>query len=440
MIRRYWRRAVGGRWIVPASGLWLLMSAVSAQADLIRLKSGGELRGKIVTTATDGPADSVTIESLSGATIVVPAEDVQLSTRRPVVLEDYEVRSRHVSDTAAAHWELAAWCKEQRLTDERTVHLQRVVELDPDHEAAHAALGHVWKDGAWVDWDQYMAARGYVKHKGKYVTQQELDLLVKTADELKREQEWYPKIRLWAGWLTGPRAERRQTAFAELQAVNDPDAAPAVIRFLSGNAHRDARLLAVAILGRSEAEKSATGLVRIALRDDDAEVRAAALQAIPQSQFAVVRPLLIRELRSDANAVVCRAAAALQRIGDEDAVGPLIEALITAHQFQVRVPALPGQTFSFNTDGSVGQASTLPPDIELAIRTGQLPQGVVIYDPMEPVRRQIGKTVVVRREFQNAEVLAALQELTGEDYGYDERLWRLWWAAKKHEGGTLSKS
>jgi hypothetical protein len=413
----------------------------SVWADLIKLKSGGEVRGKIATIAATPATDTVTIETPTGATVTLPAADVQFITRRPPAVEEYEVRARHAADTVDAQWDLAQWCRERRLLTERTEHLQRVIDLDPDHEPARQALGHVWKDGAWVDLDVYMAARGFVKHKGRYITQQELDLLQKTAEELRREQEWNPKIRLWSVWLTGNRADRRQEALAALQGVEDPDAAPSVIRFLAGHAVRDVRLLGVAILSRSGGEKSANGLVRITLRDDDADVRAAALTGIPAAQYTTVRPLFIKELKNDANTIVCRAAAALQQVGNEDAISPLIDALITAHAFEVRVPALPGQTYSFSTDGSFGQGMALPPDIELALRTGQMPQGVMILPtPMEQVARQIGKTVVVRREFQNAEALAALQALTGEDYGYDERSWRLWWAAKKHESGTLSKS
>ncbi|MDZ4684341.1 MAG: HEAT repeat domain-containing protein [Planctomycetaceae bacterium] len=413
---------------------WLLLGcATLAHGDLIKLKSGGELRGKIVKTAA---TDSVTLESIAGATIVVPADDVQFVTRRPAIVEEYEVRARRADDTIDGQWELAKWCKDRKLTTERTIHLQRVVELDPDHKPAHVALGHVWKEGAWVDWDQYMATRGFVKYKGKFVTQQELDLLKKSADELKREQEWYPKIRLWAGWITGPHAERRQNGLTALQAVDDADAAPAVLRFLGNHPAKDVRLLGVAILSHSDGEKSASSLVKLALRDEDGDVRSAAMQGIPESQFDRIRPLFIKELRSESNPVVCRAATALARLGNEDAVAPLIEALITAHHYEVRLPI--GQTYSFGTDGSYGgQSGALPPDVEAALRTGQLPMGVVMHTPTDPAKM---RTVVVRKEHQNAEALAALQTLTGEDYGYDERTWRLWWAAKKHDGGTLSKS
>ncbi|MDX1965884.1 MAG: hypothetical protein SFV23_01825, partial [Planctomycetaceae bacterium] len=57
----------------------------------------------------------------------------------------------------------------------------------------------------------------------------------------------------------------------------------------------------------------------------------------------------------------------------------------------------------------------------------------------DPVQNVQSKWVVVQQDHQNADVLATLQKLTGEDFRYDERTWHLWWAAQKHAGG-LGKS
>jgi len=423
--------------------LWLLAVAVASpvHADLLRLKAGGELRGKIVKSGSTKPTDHITLETLTGAMVTVERSEVALVIPRPIAVEEYETRLRHLPDTLEAHWELAEWCRSKSLSAQRETHLQRVIEFDPDHEAAHLALGHTWKDGGWVDWDEYMAARGYVKYKGKYVTQQELDLLEKTAAELKREQEWYPKVRLWTGWLTGRDPDRAQQALLAFRGIDDDDAAAAVQRFLGEHAAREARLLAVEVLTRSGGQKSALALARIVLRDPEVEVRYNALQGIAEQHFSAVLPLFVRELRNEANAVVCRAGQALQRVGDERAIGPLIDALVTSHKYQVRTPGGSGSSYSFARDGSVMGSTplgSLPPAIEAGLRTGQFPHGVIVLNP--PGSSQPMKTVLVRVEHQNAEVLTALQKLTGQNFGYDERLWRLWWAAKKAEGGGLKSS
>jgi hypothetical protein len=407
----------------------------AARADVVRLKSGGEVRGKIVKTAPARTPDHITLESLTGATIVVPQEDVGLVIHRPLAIEDYETRVRELASTLEAHWQLAEWCKSKSLLEQRKTHLQRVIDFDPEHEPARLALGHVWKDGGWVDYDEYMAARGYVKHKGKYVTQQELDLLEKSAAELKREQEWYPKVRLWTGWLTGRDADRAQQGMTALRTIQDDDASPAVERFLGEHAARDVRMLGVEVLTKSGGLKAARSLVKLVLRDNDPEVRYAALAGIPESQFEAVQPLFIKELRNESNAVVCRAGHALSRVGDERCVPMLIESLVTSHKYQVRVPGNGAPTYSFAADGSgMVQSGALPADIEAGLRTGQFPNGVIVVNTPTPGAQLQQRTVLVRTDHQNAEVLATLQKLSGENHGYDERLWRFWWAAKQAAG------
>lgn len=418
----------------------VVMPTATVQADVIRLRTGVEFHGKIVKDDSTATAETITIELLSGAKVTLPAGDVTLLATRPIAVEEYELRARQVADTVAARWELADWCKQKNLPAEREIQLRRLIELDPHHEQARAVLGHVWKDGEWVDWDEYMTARGYVKHRGKYITQQELDLLEKTADELKREQEWFPKIRLWTGWVTGNNPMRAQNGLAALQTLKDADAAPAVARFLGEHAARDVRLLGVSVLTQSGGVKSAVALSKISLRDDDQEVRSVALQGIEQACFENVQALFLKELRSQNNALVNRAAAGLVRVGDERSVPQLIEALVTAHKYEVRVPGGTGQNYSFGTNGTFGQTSMLPADVEAAMRTGQLPQGAVFISSPNAAQNNIAKVVLVRVEHQNADVRAALQKLTNEDFGYDERLWLLWWSAKKHAGGSLTNS
>jgi hypothetical protein len=47
------------------------------------------------------------------------------------------------------------------------------------------------------------------------------------------------------------------------------------------------------------------------------------------------------------------------------------------------------------------------------------------------------KHVIVNRDEQNREVLATLQKITGQNFGYNERTWALWHAAQKNGAGNL---
>ena len=427
------------RWSV-AFGVFAIQFASSpaAHADLVKLLNGGEVRGRIVggSAVSRSDSDSIVLETLTGVTVAIARVDTKFLTMRPLVVEEYETRAKHLPETLKAHWELSEWCRQQSLSTQREQHLLRVVDHDPHHEKAQTALGRVWHEGAWVDRDDLMASRGYVKYKGRYITLQELDLIQKTADELSIERDWFQKVKLWHGWLNGRHEERYRQGLQAVQLIDDPHAAPAVIRFLCEDKNRDMRSLGVTVLSKLSGSKGAAGLVKLSLFDPDDAIRYESLIAIHEDDFEFSQSIYIRELRNSLNAVVCRAALGLAHVGDQRAVSPLIDALVTPHRYQVQtnIPAV--QAYSGSTDGSTdvgGSGVALPPEVEIAIRTGQLPQGVVIAPPIggAPVPR---KVVTVTVNQPNQATLTTLQKLTAQNFGFDERTWRLWWAAEKNAG------
>lgn len=414
----------------------ILLGGAPAQADLVKLINGGEVRGKVVTgSGNKTNSELIVLETLNGVTISVARADTKFLAMRPLQVEEYESRARRIEDTLPAHWELSEWCRQHGLSKQREHHLSRVVELDPLHEKAQTALGRVWHEGAWVDRDDMMAARGYVKYKGRYVTVQELDLIQKTSDEREVERDWFQKLKTWHAWLNGRNEDRQRQGLLAVQQIDDPHAAPAVIRYLCEDKQREMRVLGVAVLSKLSGAKGAAGLVKLSLYDSDDDVRYASLNGIDERDFEYAQTAYIRELRSSLNAVVCRAAAGLGRVGDERSVGPLIDALVTSHKYQVQTNMPAANVYSGSTDGSVDAGSVLaggvlPPEVEIAIRTGQLPQGAIIAPPIggAPVQR---KTVTVTVNQSNQESLTTLQKLTNQNFGFDERTWRIWWSAEK---------
>ena len=72
---------------------------------------------------------------------------------------------------------MAEWCRQHKLQDEYQRHLERILELDPNHADARTALGFRQKDGKWMNRDDVMAARGLVMYEGRYVTPQQVELM-----------------------------------------------------------------------------------------------------------------------------------------------------------------------------------------------------------------------------------------------------------------------
>jgi hypothetical protein len=112
----------------------------------------------------------------------------------------------------------------------------------------------------------------------------------------------------------------------------------------------------------------------------------------------------VQKLKDADNQIVNRSGSALASMKDASSVGPLIDALVTKHKFKF-VPQNPGQISStFGTGG------------------GGAPGGFSFGEPKEKI---------VTRELTNHAVLEALIAITGQNFNFDTKAWRYWFAAQK---------
>lgn len=410
-----------------AYSICLEISASRACADSVTLKQGGEIRGELLgDSKAKGAAEVVSIRTLSGATVAVLRSEVDAIIRRRPIAEEYETRRRAAPDTVEAHWELGEWCRQKSLAKEREAELRRVIELDKDHAAAHRALGHVQYKGKWATQDEAMTARGFVKHKGKYVLAQELELIQQEERVSEAEKTWFKKVRMWHGWLEGGHPVRESEALSQLKAIKEPDAVAALSKTFRNSEIDEQRLLYVEILGRINGEKPLQPLVVQSLWDESREVRAAAIKGVRKRDIDKALPAYAKALKNGVNAIVNRAGVALGEMGNDTVIPPLIDALVTRHSYTIIVPD-PG-VGGFRADGGMTDPTQtpLPPSIAAQLATGQLPYGVQVNSPLAPRTKE----VPVERDEENPDVLNALTLLTGENFGFDEPAWRSWYNAQ----------
>ena len=219
---------------------------------------------------------------------------------------------------------------------------------------------------------------------------------------------------------------RDRRKFRELR---DPDAIPAIVDFLLGDR------TPTFDTSRCKRSPQIDGQPPVPQRPwcvSRSQIPTRRYKAVPSAPLTAERraaavPIIERALRDESNLIVRRAAILLGKCGVRQAIPSLIDALATSHK--IRVPQGPAYAVGFNRDGSQGNSSSgLPPDVEAALRTGQLPYGVVIDN--SNVRAPPVKWVTVRVPLQNSEALDALRALSQQDFGYDKRAWRLWWQAQ----------
>jgi hypothetical protein len=131
--------------------------AASAAADVVHLKDGKKLEGKV----TKQGSESITIETKFGPMDVKRSliERIE-STRLPE--EEVTHRIQEAGDDAAKLWEVADYAKEKKLTKRVKEIAEKVVKLDPRHRGANEALGKVEYEGRWFTPEELEA------HKAKF--------------------------------------------------------------------------------------------------------------------------------------------------------------------------------------------------------------------------------------------------------------------------------
>jgi hypothetical protein len=384
-----------------------------ATGEIFILKNGGQVVGKLLNP-DETPRQKFVIELATGGQITLDAAQVDRKLfTRPEEMEYEKVRPQY-PDTVEGQWALAQWCYDKRLLEERKKHLERICELDPNHVDARQALGYQNVGGRWITRDQRMAEMGYKFYKGRYRTPQEIELMERRRKDDLAEKEWYRKINTWRGWLfTDKDAQGRQS----LMEIADPYAVEALEAKLKEDEVVQARLLFVEILARIGTPDAVNVLAQRAIEDPVDEVRLTCLDYLAKVKHPVVTEYFIGKLKSKDNNLVNLAGVALGKIGDPSAVGPLIDALITPHKFKEAKQGGPG---SMTTTFGTGPGGSGAPG------GGGLAMG--------------GSPRIFTVHIRNQAVLDALVALTGQNFNFNDQIWRYWHTNQQQvqRGGSVN--
>ncbi len=170
-------------------------------------------------------------------------------------------------------------------------------------------------------------------------------------------------------------------------------------------APRDVRLLYVEALGRINDNAGLGALVTASLYDPDEEVRLSSLDQIVDRHYKPAVKKYVQMLHDKENLLVNRSAYCLGRMQDPEAIGPLIDALVTVHTFKVQKgqPGSTQATFGKSSNGGGGGGFTFG-----------------------------GSGVeTIKRSFENRAVLEALTALTETSFNFDQKAWKKWYAAQR---------
>jgi len=435
------RRLVGktkAGWILAvACGLFALgPDPRVARADVITLRGGGQVQGKVVPDPQD--KDKVQVWLLQGRKpLSLPKTRIVEVIPKVSPLDEYFVKLKKTAETAQAQYDFGTWCEQNKLTDLARLHYEAALAIDKSFEPAHRKLGHIYHDGYWLTRDELSARQGLVKYKGRWVSAEEKAKRDLEDKALAEQAAWVRRIKILRQAIVNGPTDRRREAEAQLMAIREAEAVLPLMRVL-GNDEPAQRILLAQVLSAIPAREATVALVKQVLAEPLSSVRTVVYDKLKDRDDPSVVPRLVKALASSDIMVINRAAWALGNLGAVQAVPKLITVLVTTEDQIVMVQPGNGNT------GAVGGTGGAPLHVNnsnIALLTPPaVSQGAVAYGAMSaPIYAlppggglDVGAQIrqpeprVATFTYRNVEVLAALQKMTNQDFGYDMQSWRNW--------------
>lgn len=382
--------------LIPLLCLGLPGFAPCGYGDVVELDSGGRVAGQIAKQ--DSPSrEKVLVLLPDGGRILLNRTDVARTVEQSPDLLEYQRRAAQASDTAKTHMAVAMWCRERKLTAQFKDHLARVLELDPDNAEARKLLGFSQHAGRWLTRDELMESRGLVRYGRDYRTAQEIALLERKKHGAESVAIWRKRLERWRRDLSSSKPQEAIKARHSFETLTDPAAANALVRLLNQEANYEVQVLLLETAAHIDHPSTVQVLATLSLNDPRYDVRQQCLEHLVKAQRPGLAEIYTRALTSKDNFVVNQAGEALRVLGADQTISPLIKALTTKHVIKLGDDQ-PQQTYGMDSRGG------------FQFGGGKAPT----------------KTITP----QNPQVLSALVEITGQNFGFDKEAWNRWLDAR----------
>lgn len=380
----------------------ILFCSSPLSAEILELKSGHKIDGKVISEVTEGKKTYLVIKTEFGGTLKLDKKKfVKNYFGNDEIAQKYQSLLAAMPDTPEAHWKMYEWCKKQgisRFYDEKHFHWRQIIRLDPSDKKARGLLGYRQQGGGWVHEDRILAERGYERNGGKWVSK--LQSSVNAKNEAT-ESEFNAKKTALSKWRRNTLGKKSDAQVrSELLSIVDK-------RLVSLIASKDylskakttpkLRTLYLEAIDHAGSSQSQTVLVKYAITDSSSDVRDFAttllMNADKYNLSNAVGPAS-KYLRSSKNSQILRAATLLEQINSPAAILPLMGSLVTTHK--VATGNDPNRT-------TIGQGT-----------------GGTSFSPGGgPTHRDVTRS--------NDEVRQALRTITKTDFGFNSNDWHQWY-------------
>ena len=371
-------------------------------ADTFSIEGGGVVEGRLLN-----PGEQIRqIETSNGMVLSLDARQIRETGKDDSEnLAHYKRTVPFMPDTIESHLEIAAWCREKYLKEQERVHLYRILDLDPDHAEIRKRLGYFRdsKTKQWTTNEEIKSNNGYVIHKGNWRMPQEIWISTQIEQSKEVHNDWKQDLKKIRSSLDNPAIQRK------LEGITDPTAVKPIGDLLKKESVPEVRMILIRALSNIGTREAVREVAYYAMNDPIEDVRGVCLDQIKRhpdmiSQAGAYFSTFLNNQNSDGTFVnppdkINQAASAIRIIGDTNSVGHLITALVSRHKETIVIGS-ERTNAGFGGGGGTGFS-----------------QGVSKQEVVKPS--------------QNPEVLSALRQLTGANFGYDQDAWWCWYTEKR---------
>ena len=268
--------------------LWLVLIAIamapaSLRADVIELKNGQELEGRIKILATG--QYHITVEE--GRVLIIEAADVVRHVIREAPMDELGRRLAQIrAEDRDGLVELARWAEDKGLRRSALDVYRRLLAVDPNHVGARNRLGFVCHKNRWVTRKE-LEGKGLVRFRGHWMTPEEVKRIKQ--DEAVKE---------FKGLIEDVHADNtylRQNARVRILEEKNPHLIP-YLRGLTAARNPIERMLAAAVLGNHGFADGAEPIYKALRTERRDEVRTAQVAVLRKFGDARVVEWLARDL------------------------------------------------------------------------------------------------------------------------------------------------
>ena len=389
--------------------LALALLLVSVAADEVELTDGTIIQGKVRDLG-----DSIRVEKPLGS-VTYPKFMVRRIEYRKTPGETYrEKRDALEKDDLEGRLALARWCISNKLVEEALAEYRNVLEREPDHEEARAALGFQRHLGKWKTEEEINRARGWVRHGGTWMTPEERDLEVALENQKDLDRRLSIEVRKLMTATHSKNPAEREEARRRLSSMERRFTERSYMRALKSK-YPETRRFSMEELGRFGVRDAARLLARMAIWEPRTELRPVALRALVAIDHPDTVTFLVPFLRERSGRARIRAAGALSRFKDLRGATPMVnqlkgvmETIRTARQYSRQATAIVNRVMILRD----GTRILLPKRVQIETQS---------FD----------KAQMDRLVDEKHTLISALRSVTGQDFGDSTSAWHTWLRKQK---------